>query len=169
MEKFLIAKGNYNDVGDLKGDHGEQNFEMKANGMGRISYKDFLTDRVSRILYKEQSEANEKAKLSTPEGKRLNEVYESSVAKYKQANDNRSEKYDVLYTRIKEATNSNKSPYEAFRDYVRGEKNMEEGDAKVAKAFPKEYAEVSKANAEFEVAQKERTEAGNKRGNYINK
>ena len=169
MEKFLIAKGNYSDVGDLKGDHGEQNFEMRVNGMGRISYKDFLADRVYRIVYNERSEANEKAKLATPEGKRLNEAYEKAVAKSKELNENRNLKYDALYTKIKEYTNSDKKPYEAFRDFVRGEKNMEEGDAKVAKLFPKEYAEVTKANAEFEANNKERNELADKRRDYINK
>jgi len=159
MENFLSTQGSFNDARDLRESWAESNYEAKANDIGGISYKGWLSNQVDRVIRNKKQEAHEAKVFSTPEGKAIKDKFEKAYKEYSEKEAKAADAREKLYIKIKEVTNKNGTPYEAFRDFVRGEKNMEEGDAKVAKAFPKEYAELQETAKISEEAKKKSDEA----------
>jgi len=85
-EKFVLAR--YNAPGErgrfeadkttLRDEHGEQSFEMRANGMRAPSYSKWVKDKVAMMLFSDKTAKDRADFEATPEGAALRATKEAT-------------------------------------------------------------------------------------------
>ena len=133
---------------------------MRANGMRPPSYERWVKEKAAASIFSKQREDNQNKRLATPEGKRLEEAYQTLRTKYYASMDEETAARSALEGAVLQKTGT------PLYDPRSPKPNLT--NEQIQKDFP---AELKRLQQAFETTRKlgiESSSAADKRNDYLN-
>jgi hypothetical protein len=158
-EEFLIKNNTRNypaDAGDLRAQHGEESYEMRANGMRAPSYGKWLEQQVGRRVRSQARDTAEAKLKSTTQGRTIEAGFQLAKELYREQEGRVGSARNSLSERVRATTGKSLDAY--IREQRFAGRKPDAVDAEIKRAYPAEHAELERvsrvAQGRFEDYQK---------------